>query len=345
MIYNGTGTTTIPASIEGFTIWWQSLLDHWILALHIPDGFLHAPVALLWRVPTVIMIGLALRAVQRSAAERTVPLMSVLAVAIFAAQMLNFPIVGGTSGHLLDGMLAAIVLGPWAGMVVMTCVIALQAIVFQDGGIVAVGANIFNMRIATAAIGGWIARPLLVQDHAFTTNRLRIALVATATGWSSVMVAAILTSAQLVLSDLPAGIVFPAMIGVHALIGIGEGVLTATALLVLVTARPDILQPGDTPTPMRTRLLTAGVFIAALLAALAPLASPDPDGLERVAEEVGFLDRALDAPYRILPDYTVPLLGETPLSTIVSGLIGVIITVGIVWGIAVMLRARTTSRS
>ncbi|WP_322814341.1 energy-coupling factor ABC transporter permease [Chloroflexus sp.] len=98
----------------------------------------------------------------------------------------------------------------------MTCVIALQAIVFQDGGIVAMGANIFNMGIATAAIGGWIARPLLVQDHAFTTNRLRIALVATATGWLSVMVAAVLTSAQLVLSDLPAGIVFPAMLGVHA---------------------------------------------------------------------------------------------------------------------------------
>lgn len=324
---------------------WQSLLDHWILALHIPDGFLHAPVALLWWVPTVIMIGLALRAVQQSAAERTVPLMSVLAAAIFAAQMLNFPIVGGTSGHLLGGVLAAIVLGPWAGMVVMTCVIALQAIVFQDGGIVAMGANIFNMGIATAAIGGWIARPLLVQDHAVTTNRVRIALVATATGWLSVMVAAVLTSAQLVLSDLPAGIVFPAMLGVHALIGIGEGVLTAAALLALVTARPDILQPGDTPAPMRTRLLTAGVFIAALLAALAPLASPDPDGLERVAGDVGFLDRALDAPYQILPDYTVPLLGETPLSTIVSGLIGVIITVGIVWGIAVMLRARTTSRS
>lgn len=326
-------------------MWWQWIAERIALGLHIPDGFLHAPVALLWWLPTVIAIGLAARAVRQSLDERAVPFMGVMAAFIFAAQMLNFPIAGGTSGHLLGGAFAAIVLGPWAGMVVMACVIALQAILFQDGGIVAMGANIFNMGIATAAIGGWLARPLLFRNGALTANRFWIAIVTAGAGWASVMAAAALTSAQLVLSDLPAAIVFPAMLGVHAVIGIGEGLITAAAILFLASTRPDLLQATPPSGLAMTRMVAIGVVIAAVMTAFAPLASPDPDGLERVAEDAGFITRATDAPYQLLPDYTIPWLGETPISTIIAGLIGVAMMLGLIWGISRLLRAQPPARS
>lgn len=326
-------------------MWWQWIAERITLGMHIPDGFLHAPVALLWWVPTIIALGIATRTVRQSLDERAVPLMGVMAAFIFAAQMLNFPIAGGTSGHLLGGAFAAIVLGPWAGMVVMACVIALQAILFQDGGIVAMGANIFNMGIATAAIGGWLARPLLFRNGALTANRFWIAIVTAGAGWASVMAAAALTSTQLVLSDLPANIVFPAMLGVHAVIGIGEGLITAAAVLFLASTRSDLLVASTLPSASPSRITAIGVMIAAITAALAPLASPDPDGLERVAEDFGFLDRATDAPYQLLPDYTIPWLGETPLSTIIAGLIGVAVMIGLIWGISKLLRAQPPARS
>lgn len=326
-------------------MWWQWIAERITLGLHIPDGFLHAPVALLWWLPTVIAVGLAARAVRQSLDERAVPLMGVMAAFIFAAQMLNFPIAGGTSGHLLGGAFAAIVLGPWAGMVVMTSVIALQAILFQDGGIVAMGANIFNMGIATAAIGGWLARPLLFRNGVLTANRFWIAIVTAGAGWASVMAAAALTSAQLVLSDLPAAIVFPAMLGVHAVIGIGEGLITAAAILFLASTRPDLLQATPPSGLTMTRMVAIGVVIAAVMTAFAPLASPDPDGLERVAEDAGFITRAMDTPYQLFPDYTIPWLGETPLSTIIAGLIGVAMMLGLIWGISRLLRAQPPARS
>ncbi|OAN44885.1 cobalamin biosynthesis protein CbiM [Chloroflexus islandicus] len=326
-------------------MWWQWIVERIALGLHIPDGFLHAPVALLWWLPTVIAVGIAARAARQSLDERAVPLMGVMAAFIFAAQMINVPIAGGTSGHLLGGVFAALVLGPWAGMVVMTSVIALQAILFQDGGIVAMGANIFNMGIATAAIGGWLARPLLIRNGVLTANRLWIAIVAAGAGWLSVMAAAALTSAQLVLSDLPAAIVFPAMLSVHAIIGIGEGLITAAAVVFLASTRPDLLQATPPSGPVMTRIAAIGVVIAAVITAFAPLASPDPDGLERVAEDAGFITRATDAPYQLLPDYTIPWLGETPLSTIIAGLVGVAVLIGLIWGMSRLLRTQPPARS
>lgn len=326
-------------------MWWQWIAERITLGLHIPDGFLHAPVALLWWLPTVITVGIAARTVRQLLDERAVPFMGVMAAFIFAAQMLNVPIAGGTSGHLLGGAFAALVLGPWAGMIVMTCVIALQAILFQDGGIVAMGANIFNMGIAPAAIGGWLARPLLFRNGVLTANRFWIAIVTASAGWVSVMVAAALTSTQLVLSDLPANIVFPAMLGVHAIIGIGEGLITAAAVLFLASTRPDLLQASPPSGLVMTRMVAIGALIAAVMIAFAPLASPDPDGLERVAEDVGFITRATDALYQLFPDYTIPWLGETPLSTIIAGLIGVAVLIGLIWGMSRLLRAQPPARS
>lgn len=323
---------------------WQWIAERIALGLHLPDGLMHAPVAVLWWLPTAIAVGIAARVVRQSLDDRAVPLMGVMAACIFAAQMLNFPIAGGTSGHLLGGAFAAIVLGPWAGMVVMTCVIALQAILFQDGGILAMGANIFNMGIAPAAIGGWLARPWIIRNGTVTANRFWIALVSAGAGWVSVMSAATLTSAQLVVSDVPASVVFPAMLGVHAVIGIGEGLITAAAVLFLVGARPDLLQAPSSSGSAMTTMTTMGVVMAAVMVAFAPLASPEPDGLERVAEDVGFLDRAIDAPYQVFPDYTIPWLGETPLSTIIAGLLGVVATIGVIWAIGRLLRAQPPQR-
>jgi len=117
--------------------------------LHIPDGFLSTSVSIVLWVLTVLAIAVSLRRVGADLGERQVPLMGVLAACIFAGQMLNFPVAGGTSGHLVGAALAAILLGPWAGILVLTCVVGIQALIFQDGGLLAMGSNIFNMGVVS----------------------------------------------------------------------------------------------------------------------------------------------------------------------------------------------------
>jgi cobalt/nickel transport system permease protein len=324
----------------------QALGEAMLLGMHIPDGFLSAPVALLWWVLTIAALALAVRRVG-GLSERQVPLMGVMAAFIFAAQMLNFPVLGGTSGHLLGGALAALLLGPWAGMLVMACVIALQALLFQDGGLLALGANIFNMGVATAAVGYGVGIPLL---RAFGARRWGLIVAGFVAAWLSVMVAAGLTALQLVLSGLPAGVVFPAMLFVHAFIGIGEGLITVAALALVVTTRPDLVAPLaaylDQDALRRTlsrgtmvAVTGIGLAIALGLALVSPLASSDPDGLERVAEDHGFLAHAQDPLYNLLPDYSIPGL-DGPIATIVSGIIGLLIVFALVYGITLLLRGR-----
>ena len=136
-------------------LWENSPILH---PLHIPDGFLTLAVSIVFWILTILAIGAAVRAVQTSLGEKQIPLVGVLAAAIFAAQMLNFPVAGGTSGHMLGGALAAIVLGPWAAILAMTAVIGVQALVFQDGGLLVMGANIFDMGIMTAVVGYCVFR-------------------------------------------------------------------------------------------------------------------------------------------------------------------------------------------
>ena len=126
--------------------------------LHAPDGFLSIPVAAVMWVVTIVVLAIAVRKTNRTLDERAVPLMGVIAAFIFAAQMFNFQVIGGTSGHLLGGVLAAVLLGPWAATLVMACVIAVQALVFQDGGLVVMGANIFNMGVV-GTLGGYYHLP------------------------------------------------------------------------------------------------------------------------------------------------------------------------------------------
>jgi cobalt/nickel transport system permease protein len=202
--------------------------------MHIPDGYL---IPRVWGTLDLVSAGtvaMAVRRANRSLAPERIPLMGVTAAFVFAAQMINFPVAGGTSGHLLGACLAGILLGPWAAILVMTTVFGVQCLVFQDGGITALGANLFNMGVLGAVLGSGIyavLRRLTPGD----------ALPAFAAAWGSVMAGALATAAELWASGI-AAVVFPAMLGVHALIGIGEGLITVAALNLVARTRPAVLE-------------------------------------------------------------------------------------------------------
>ena len=281
--------------------------------LHIPDGFLSAPVAAVGWVLAAALIAAALRQTRAQLGERQVPLMGVLAAFIFAAQAINFPIAAGTSGHLLGGALAAILMGPWAATLIMTAVIALQALLFQDGGLLVMGWNLLNMGALTAFFGFGVYKAMgrLVQG-----SRGR-ALAAFAAAWVSVEVGAIATAIELALSGtVPLALGLSAMAAVHALIGLGEGLITVGALSFLAAVRPGLLElEKEAPGRGTAVAVGGGLLLALVVAALSPLASPNPDGLERVAERLGFLERARDSAVSLLQGYSLPGLANEPLAT------------------------------
>ena len=207
------------------------------ILLHIPDGFLHVLVSLVCWVIALIVLALAVRATRETLDERLIPLAGIVAAFIFAAQMLNFPVAGGTSGHFVGAALAAIVLGPWLGVLAMTAVIAVQALLFQDGGLLAMGANILVMGVVPGFLGYAVYR--LGAGRPWGT-RLVLAGVA---AWLSVMAAALVTALLLAFSGTSSlTIVLPAMLGVHAFIGIGEALITVAALSFIHATRPSLLQ-------------------------------------------------------------------------------------------------------
>ncbi len=208
-------------------------------ALHITDGFVSAPVAAGGWVLAAAVIALAARRADRNLDERAAPLMGVMAAFIFAGQMVNFPVAGGTSGHLVGGALAAILLGPWAAIIVMTAVVALQALLFQDGGLAALGVNTLNMAVLSVLVGWGVYRVLQPLGG---LHPALAAAAAFAAAWLSVEAAAVATTLQLAASATsPLTVALPAMVGVHALIGIGEGLITLGALGLVRAARPDLL--------------------------------------------------------------------------------------------------------
>lgn len=293
--------------------------------LHIPDGFLSLGISLFFWAITVIIVGVAISKTNRTLGEKQIPLMGVMAAFIFAAQMLNFTVVGGTSGHFLGGALAAMVLGPWAAILVMTAVVMVQGFLFQDGGLLVMGANIFNMGILTATIGYGLYRLV-----ASAGRNVRLGAAAAA-AWLATLSAALSTSLQLWLSGTSRlEIVIPAMLGVHALIGVGEAVITVAALAFLQKTRPDLLSESATTEKGGRGWVYAGMALTLAMVLLSPLASAYPDGLERVARDAGFLQFGQGAPFQILPNYTVPFLGSTPLSTILAGAVGIFVVLGLV---------------
>jgi cobalt/nickel transport system permease protein len=217
-----------------------SLTRQIYLAMHIPDGFLSLPVSLVTWALSIALIALALKQVQSRYNDRAVPLMGVCAAFIFAAQMINFPIPGGTSGHLLGGTLAGILLGPWAGALVMTVVFIVQAVLFQDGGLTVLGANIFNMGLIGTFAGYYLYKGL---RSLFGFNNWRSMAIATAvTGWVSVVMGSLLCALQLVLSGtVPLKIALTSMLAWHIMIGIGEGLITLIAVSYVWRTRPDLL--------------------------------------------------------------------------------------------------------
>jgi cobalt/nickel transport system permease protein len=287
-------------------------------------------VALIGWALALVLIAYALRQTKGQLGERQVPLMGILAAFIFAAQAINFPVAAGTSGHLLGGALAAIVMGPWAAALIMTAVVAVQGLLFQDGGLLVMGWNILNMGVLTSFAGYTVYR-LLVR---LTGERMRARLLAAfAAGWISVEVGAAATAVELALSNTsPLQFALPAMVAVHALIGLGEGLITTGAISLLLIARPEILRLGDhAPGRGRASLIALGLGAALVLAFLSPFASPQPDGLEAVAAQGDFLELGQPPPFELLPDYQLPVVSDTTWTTILAVSFGTLAVFSVIW--------------
>ena len=217
------------------------------LALHIPDGFLSGGVAAAAAVLALAAVAYGLRIADRDLDEARVPLLGVLAAFIFAAQMLNFPVAGGTSGHFLGATLAAVLLGPWTACLVMAVVIAVQALAFADGGVSALGANVVNMGVLGALLAGFAIKAGL---RLLPATRAGFLGLVGAVSWVAVMAGAAATSAELAVSGtVPLGTVLPAMLGVHSLIGVGEAVVTVAAVGAVLASRPDLIAIGRFEAP------------------------------------------------------------------------------------------------
>jgi cobalt/nickel transport system permease protein len=210
--------------------------------MHIPDGFLNVGTAAATGVISAGGIANAVRVTGKQLKEKQVPIMGVLAAFIFAAQMLNFPIAGGTSGHFMGAALAAIILGPWAGVLIMSCVLIAQCLIFQDGGLLALGANIFNMGIV-GCFSSYFVYKLVVKISPKVSNINLIGGFAGA--WVAIVLAATACAVELAVSgSSPMGVVLPAMAGIHALIGIVEGLITVAVLGAIKATRADLLEPA-----------------------------------------------------------------------------------------------------
>jgi cobalt/nickel transport system permease protein len=207
--------------------------------MHIPDGFLTLPVAAATYGISAAVGAATIVQAKRRFAERFVPLAGISAAFIFAAQMINFPIGGGTSGHFLGAMLACLLLGPSVGFWVMTLVLAVQCLVFADGGITALGANVLNMGI----VGGIMSYGIFVLLVKVLPKGKGSFLAATfGVSWLAVVMAAFVCSMELGVSGtIPFKVVIPVMTGFHVLIGIGDAVVTTAVLSYMLNARPDLV--------------------------------------------------------------------------------------------------------
>jgi cobalt/nickel transport system permease protein len=304
--------------------------------MHIPDGFLSTLVSVVFWVVSAIAVAYALRRISKDLGEHQVPLMGVLAAAIFAGQMLNFSVTGGTSGHLLGAALATILLGPWAAVIVLTSVVSIQALIFQDGGLLALGANLFNMAVVGVTVSFFVYSSIQKLARGKSWG---VFVGGAAAAWLSIVIASLAAALELALSGTtPANISVPAMGGIHMLIGIGEGLITVGALAFLYAARRDLFKAGETATKGIAAVWTFGLGIALALGVFSPLASAHPDGLEWVAEQKGFLETARAPLFNVIPDYIFPGISNTALATIVAGMLGTLLVFGMALGVAYLRR-------
>ncbi|MFJ8718046.1 energy-coupling factor ABC transporter permease [Streptomyces violaceus] len=325
--------------------------------MHVPDGFIDAPTSAATGVIAAGAIAVSLRGARRELDERTAPLAGLVAAFIFAVQMLNFPVAAGTSGHLLGGALAAILVGPYTGVLCVSVVLLMQGLLFADGGLTALGVNITNMAIVTTVVAYALFRGLA---KVLPRTRGSITAASFAAALVSVPAAALAFTLMYAIggtTDVSIGKVATAMVGVHLLIGIGEAAITALTVGAVLAVRPDLVhaargrtpklklrvngelvdapgaEPESAPVAARTshrRVWAAGLVASLLLAGFVSFyASADPDGLEKVATDHGIDKKAeehsaADSP---LADYGVKDVDDARLSGGLAGVIGVGVTV------------------
>ncbi len=223
--------------------------------MHVPDGFIDAPVSAVTGVVAAGAVAVSLRGARRELDERTAPLAGLVAAFIFAVQMLNFPVAAGTSGHLLGGALAAILVGPYTGVLCVSVVLLMQGVLFADGGLTALGVNITDMALVTTVVAYAIFRTIVkLAPH----RRRTVTVASFVAALVSVPAAAVAFTAIYALggtADVAIGKVFAAMVGVHVLIGIGEAAITALTVGAVVAVRPDLVYGarGVTARPLEIR--------------------------------------------------------------------------------------------
>lgn len=337
--------------------------------MHVPDGFIDAPVSVAAGVVAAGAVAVSLRGARRELDERTAPLAGLVAAFIFAVQMLNFPVAAGTSGHLMGGALAAILVGPYTGVLCVAVVLLMQSIFFADGGLTALGVNITVMGVVTVVVAYGLFRLLTG-----VLPRARRSVTASAFVAALVSVPAAAAAFTLLYgiggtTDIPIGKVLTAMVGVHVLIGIGEAVITALTVGAVLAVRPDLVHgvsglaaplklridgelvdaPAATrePEPAAARsdrgFWITGLVSAFLLAGVVSFyASANPDGLEKVAADQGIDEKAeehgaADSP---LADYGVGDIADARLSGGLAGVIGVSATVVVGTGVFWVVRRR-----
>ncbi|WP_405694050.1 energy-coupling factor ABC transporter permease [Streptomyces sp. NBC_01185] len=337
--------------------------------MHVPDGFINAPVSAVAGVVAAGAVAVSLRGARRELDERTAPLAGLVAAFIFAVQMLNFPVAAGTSGHLLGGALAAILVGPFTGVLCIAVVLLMQGILFADGGLTALGVNITVMGVVTVVVAYALFRGLIRVLPRGRRSTTAAAFVAALVSVPAAAVAFTLIYAVGGTTDVPIGKVLTAMVGVHVLIGIGEAAITALTVGAVIAVRPDLVHgalglaaplklrvggelvdaPAATPAPVAarsTRTVWATGLIAALVLAgfVSFYASANPDGLEKVAADKGIDEKvqehgAADSP---LADYGVKDVGNARVSGGLAGVIGVGVTVAVGSGVFWAVRKRRT---
>ncbi|MDF1596433.1 MAG: energy-coupling factor ABC transporter permease [Acidimicrobiia bacterium] len=320
--------------------------------MHIPDGFINGVTSLGAGVVAVSGLGASLRRAGKELQDRQIPLAGLIAAFVFVLQMLNFPVVAGMSGHLLGGALAAILIGPWMGMVVVSVVVIVQALLFADGGISALGLNIVNMGLLTV-LSGWLAYRLLMA--VLPKKAGSVLLAGSLAAWFSVVVSSLGFVGEYAIGGAggaPLSTVLAAMSGTHSLIGIGEGLITAGVLGSVLAVRPDLVhgarlfgirhaENAELSRRAVGAFIAGGVAVAILLVTVvAPRASSDPDGLERVAIDQGFAETATEQPLGDTPlsEYRLVGVEDEQLGTVVAGLIGLGVT--FVAGVGLVLLAR-----
>ncbi|MHB1016769.1 MAG: energy-coupling factor ABC transporter permease [Coriobacteriia bacterium] len=293
--------------------------------MHIPDGMLEARTWIPAWLGSAGILAYGARRVRVMLSDGTIVMMAVMAALIFALQMLNFPVAGGTSGHFAGGAAAAIVLGIWPAMLVMAAVVTIQALLFADGGITALGANLLTMAI----VGPLVGRAAYVTLRRFSRSRGMQLGASFAAAWSACVGAALVAALMLWLSGrAPLGAVAGAMGFWHALIGIGEGAITAGLVGYLLAVRPDLLTDAQgRPDAVVTRKVVIGLGAIALVAAgVSFVASSNPDGLEYAYERVGAAFDAATVLEGPMPDYVIPGIANETLAGVLAAIVGVVVT-------------------